>query len=119
MLVHNGLLYVTLQHLDELALSLPVAPGRLLVIDPVTDRIVTLIQLPFTNPFSQLHFSPTLRRILVSCVGNFGVNDGRIVAIDPTTNTVDPTMQYHRGGSGWGYHRLCDRLVDERLCGDQ
>ena len=89
MLFNNGLLYVVLQHLGNFV---PVARGEIVVIDPVTDSIVTVIQLPFTNPLSQLHFSPTLRRILVSCVGNFGVNDGGIVAIDPTTNTVDPSI---------------------------
>ena len=101
MLVNNGLLYVALQHLDELAfLFPPLAPGEVAVIDPVTDNIVTVIQLPFTNPFSQLRFSPTLRRILVSCVGLFGVQDGGIVAIDPTTNTVDPTMRITEAALG-------------------
>ena len=101
MLVNNGLLYVALQHLDELAsLFPPIAPGEVAVIDPVTDNIVTVIQLPFTNPFSQLRFSPTLRRILVSCVGFFGVNDGGIVAIDPTTNTVDPNMRITEAALG-------------------
>ena len=101
MLINNGLLYVALQHLDELAsLFPPIAPGEVAVIDPVTDNIVTVIQLPFTNPFSQLRFSPTFRRILVSCVGFFGVNDGGIVAIDPTTNTVDPTMRITEAALG-------------------
>ena len=101
MLVNNGLLYVALQHLDELAFFFPpIAPGEVAVIDPVTDNIVTVIQLPFTNPFSQLRFSPTLRRILVSCVGFFGVQDGGIVAIDPTTNTVDPTMRITEAALG-------------------
>ena len=101
MLVNNGLLYVTLQHLDELdPLFLPLAPGEIAVIDPVTDNIVTVIQLPFTNPFPQLRFSPTLRRILVSGVGFFGVDDGGIVAIDPTTNTVDPNMRITEAALG-------------------
>jgi hypothetical protein len=91
MLVNNGLLYVVLQHLDQMAaLFPPLAPGEIVVIDPVTDSVVNVVQLPCTNPLSQLHFSPILKRILVSCVGNFGVNDGGIVAIDPTTHTVDP-----------------------------
>jgi DNA-binding beta-propeller fold protein YncE len=101
MLVNNGLLYVVLQHLDELApLFPPLAPGEVAVIDPVTDSIVTVIQLPFTNPFSQLRFSPTLKRILVSCVGLFGVQDGGIVAIDPTTNTVDPAIRITEAALG-------------------
>ena len=101
MLVNNGLLYVALQHLDELApLFPPLAPGEVAVIDPATDTIVKVIQLPFTNPFSQLRFSPTLRRILVSCVGFFGVQDGGIVAIDPTTNTVDPSLSITEAAMG-------------------
>jgi hypothetical protein len=66
----------------------------------VTDSIVKVIQLPFTNPLSQLHFSPTLKRILVSCVGKFGVNDGGIVAIDPTTNTVDVSLSITEAALG-------------------
>jgi len=98
MLVNNGLLYVALQHFGNLG---PVAPGEIVVIDPATDRIRTVIQLlQFTNPFSPLHFSPTLKRILVSCVGRFGVNDGGIVAIDPTTNTVDTTLSITEAALG-------------------
>jgi hypothetical protein len=52
------------------------------------------------NPFSQLRFSPTLKRILVSCVGFFGVQDGGIVAIDPTTNTVDPSLSITEAAMG-------------------
>lgn len=92
MLVHNGLLYVVLGHLDTQQFFTPIAPGEVAVIDPATDRIVRVIQLPCTNPFSELRFSPTLRRILVSCVGNFGANDGGIVAIDPATHTIDPSL---------------------------
>jgi hypothetical protein len=93
MLVHNGLLYVMLQHLDQTAtLFPPLAPGEIAVIDPVTDSVVKVVPLPCTNPLSPLHFSPTLKRILVSCVGTFGVNDGGIVAIDPTTHAVDPSL---------------------------
>jgi len=92
MLVNNGLLYVALQHID-FTTSFPstkVAPGEVVVIDPATDRIVRVIQLNGTNPFSELQFSPTLNRILVSSVGNFGVFDGGIEDIDPVTNTVVP-----------------------------
>jgi hypothetical protein len=58
------------------------------------------MQLPCTNPLSPLHFSPTLKRILVSCVGTFGVNDGGIVAIDPLTNTVDPGINITEAALG-------------------
>src|SRR5574341_1123509 len=86
MLVHNGLVYVELRH--------EVANGEVAVIDPTNDTIRTVIQLHGKNPVSELQFSPTLNRILVSSVGDFasdngGLNDGGIDAINPDTNTVD------------------------------
>jgi hypothetical protein len=92
MLVHNGLLYVALQHLDFTALGPParVAPGEIVVLNPTTDTEVTTIALNGTNPFTELQFSAALNRILVSSLGNFGVNDGGLEAIDPTTNTLAP-----------------------------
>ena len=90
MLIRNGLVYVALQHIDFKQPQLPkVANGEVAVIDPTTDRIVTVIKLNGKNPLSELQFSPTLNRILVSSVGDFGVTDGGIEAINPDTNTVD------------------------------
>jgi hypothetical protein len=82
MLIVNGLVYVALQHQGG-------ARGEVVVIDPTTDRIVTVITLNGTNPASEFQFSPTLNRILISSVGNLGVSDGGIEAINPDTNTVD------------------------------
>ncbi|MEE8301387.1 MAG: hypothetical protein V3S24_03020 [Candidatus Tectomicrobia bacterium] len=90
MIMHNGLLYLTLEHLDTTAFFTPLTAGEVVVIDPATDTIVRVIQLNARNPFSSLQFSPALNRILVSTVGNFGVADGGIEAINPETNTVDP-----------------------------
>jgi hypothetical protein len=78
---NNCLVYVALQHQG--------ARGEVVVIDPTTDRIVTVITLNGTNPASEFQFSPDLNRILISSVGNFAVNDGGIEAINPDTNTVD------------------------------
>jgi hypothetical protein len=89
MLVHNGLLYVALQHIDFAANFIRVASGEVVVINPATDAVVTVIVLNGENPFSELQFSPALNRIVVSSVGDFGVNDGGIEAIDPVTNTVE------------------------------
>jgi hypothetical protein len=91
LLMHNGFLYIVLQHLDFTAGFIPakVAPGEVVVLDPTTDTIVTVIVLNGTNPFSELQFNAALNRILISSLGDFGVNDGGIEAIDPTTNTVD------------------------------
>ena len=90
MLVHNGLVYVALQHIDFTQPQLPkVANGEVVVIDPTTDSILTVIELHGKNPFSEFQFSPTLNRILISSVGDFGVIDGGIEAINPAINTAD------------------------------
>jgi hypothetical protein len=91
MLVHNGLLYVLVQHIDFTTGFPPakVAPGEVVVIDPATDTVQTVIQLHGTNPNTDLQFSPGLNRILVSSQGDFLVNDGGIEAINPDTRTVD------------------------------
>jgi hypothetical protein len=91
MLSHNGLVYVALRHIDVRQSQLPaVARGEVVVIDPTTDGIVSVITLNGRNPISEFQFSPTLNRILISSVGDFAVNDGGIEAINPDTNTVDP-----------------------------
>jgi hypothetical protein len=90
MLMRNGMVYVALRHLDIRQTQLPpVARGEVAVIDATTDRIVTVIELLGTNPASELQFSPTLNRILVSSVGEPAVLDGGIEAINPDTNTAD------------------------------
>jgi DNA-binding beta-propeller fold protein YncE len=91
MLVHDGRLYVALQHLDNTTGFPPakVAPGEIVVLNPTTDTVVAVITLNGTNPFSALQFNADLNRILVSSVGDFFVNDGGIEAIDPTTNITD------------------------------
>jgi hypothetical protein len=78
----NCLVYVALQHQG--------ARGEAVVIDPTTDRIVSVITLKGTNPASEFQFSPDLNRILISSVGDFAVDDGGIEAINPDTNAVDP-----------------------------
>lgn len=94
MLLHNGLVYLILQHLDFSTGFIPerVAPGEIVVIDPALDEIVKVIALNGTDPFTDLQFSPDLNRILVASIGNFAVADGGIEAIDPETNTVDTTF---------------------------
>jgi hypothetical protein len=90
MLMLNGLVYVTLRHIDVKQPQLPsVARGEVAVIDANTDKIVALIPLLGQNPSSELQFSPTLNRILVSSVGEFAAFDGGIEAINPDTNTAD------------------------------
>lgn len=92
MLVHNSRVYLVLQHLDFSGGFIPtkVAPGEVVVIDPATDTVATVIQLQGKNPNTDLQFSSDLNRILVGSQGDFLVNDGGIEAIDPATNTLDP-----------------------------
>jgi hypothetical protein len=94
MLIRNGLVYVALQHIDFTQSQLPkVANREVVVINPTTDSIMTVITLNGKNPVSELLFSPTLNRILVSSVGNFAVIDGGgIEMINPETNTVDAQL---------------------------
>jgi DNA-binding beta-propeller fold protein YncE len=102
MLVHDGFVYLILQHLDFSTGGIParVAPGEVVVIDPATDEIVRVIELNGTDPFSDLQFSPALNRILVSSIGDFFVADGRIEAIDPETNTFDSTFVVEEAALG-------------------
>lgn len=92
MLVHDGLVYLILQHLDfSGGFPLPkVASGEVVVIDPATDTIIEpVIELNGTDPFSDMQYSPDLDRILVGVVGDFAIADGGIVAINPATNQPD------------------------------
>jgi hypothetical protein len=92
MLMRNGLVYVALQHIDVKQPSplSTVARGEVAVIDPIMDRIVSVITLNGKNPISEFQFSPNLNRILISSVGDLAVIDEGIEAINPDTNTVDP-----------------------------
>lgn len=92
MLLHDGLLYVILQHFDQTNNFQPVGPGEIAVIDTATDTVVGVIALRTPNPFANLQFTAALAqgpRILVSGVNSFDVGDGGIEAIDPVTQTVD------------------------------
>jgi hypothetical protein len=91
MLMHNGMVYVALRHLDFAQSQLStVARGQVVVIDSFTDRIASVITLNGKDPASEFQFSPNLNRILISSVGDLAVIDDGIEAINPDTNAVDP-----------------------------
>ena len=96
MLLHQGLLYVVLQHLDQTNGFQAVGPGEVAVIDTMTDTVAGVIALQIPNPFPDLQFTAALPRgprILVGATGDtFGVDNGGIEAIDPVTQMVDPTL---------------------------
>lgn len=90
MLIHNSLLYIALRHLDRTQAAQPaIARGTVAVFDTATDRLVTVLRLQGSNPASELQWSPTLNRILLSTVGVVASNDGGIEALHPDTLTVD------------------------------
>jgi hypothetical protein len=92
MVVCNDKVYVALRHIDFKQSQQPkVANGGVVVIDPTTDSIVTMIQLHGKNPMSELQCIPTLplNSIFVSSVGELGVIDGGIEAINLGNNTVN------------------------------
>jgi DNA-binding beta-propeller fold protein YncE len=102
MLFHDGLVYLTLQHLDSTVRPpAKVAPGEVVILDPDTDTVVEVLVLNGENPFSDIVFSPALNRILVSSVGaleDFG--DGGIEAINPNTRTVESGFRVTEAAPG-------------------
>jgi hypothetical protein len=93
MLLNNGLVYVALQNLDRTQASHPaVARGAVAVLDPTTDSLVTVIALHGANPTSEVQFTPSLNRILLSTIGTVGSADGGIEAINPELRTVDASL---------------------------
>ena len=116
MLIRNGLVYVALQHIDFEQSLLKVANGEVVVINPATDSIVTVITLQGENPVSELLYSPTLNRILVSSVGDFTVIDGGgIEMINPDTNIVDAQFAVSEATMGGISPPLCS-CPDQRVC---
>ncbi|MDG2307573.1 MAG: hypothetical protein P8R42_23550 [Candidatus Binatia bacterium] len=88
MVITNGLLYVSLQRLDNFV---PTATSMLAVIDTDTDELIDSIELSAPNPFAEtkgLLLDPD-GKILVAEVGDFGALDGGIERIDPVTATAE------------------------------
>jgi len=84
-------IFVALQRLQDFA---PVGTSYIAVIDGDADTVldvnpdapgVQAIQLVGTNPNSDLAWDATRHRLLVCTVGNYGVLDGGVEAIDPDT----------------------------------
>jgi len=86
----DGFLYVSLQRLDRDAFFSPAAQGMLLVIDTTTDAPVDGILLSGENPFGATKgLTVNGSALLVSQIGNFGVQDGGIERVDLTTGTAE------------------------------
>ena len=87
--------FVTIQRLDRLQAYLPPAGGSsIAVIDINSDQIVDAnpltapldaIALPVENPTGDLWYDRSVNRLLVVCSGEFLVNDGGLVVVNPFT----------------------------------
>jgi len=84
-------IFVALQRLQDFA---PVGTSYIAVIDGDADTVldvdrdtpgVQAIQLNGANPNTDLAWDPSTHRLLVGTVGNYGVLDGGVEAIDPDT----------------------------------
>lgn len=99
MAVLSGKLFVSVQRLDRNNFFTPAGGSQLVVIDTGTDVVVDAdpvapgiqgILLPHQQPFTELVVDPA-GRLLVGCVGIFGVLDGGVVRVNPATLSVEAT----------------------------
>src|SRR5262249_38174444 len=92
-LVHDGLIYVTLQDAD--ASFSEFMNGRVVVIDPTLRQVTQIIDLDGQNPFETLSYAPSTGLIYVGLAALFPgatrptpVLSGGIETIDPATRTA-------------------------------
>jgi hypothetical protein len=98
MLMKNGILFVAIQRLDGNNYWMPVGDSYIAVIDAAADTLIDVdpgtpgkqaIPLTAPNPFTDLKFDHIGGRILVSCVGLWGVQDGGVEIINPFDMSTD------------------------------
>lgn len=94
-LLHDGLIYVTLQ--DANASFSEFKSGRLAVIDPVSRRVVDVIDLSGQNPFESLSYSGATGLIYVGLAGLFPGIASRVPVLSGGIETVDPVTRAARG----------------------
>ncbi|MBD3348497.1 MAG: hypothetical protein GF400_04800 [Candidatus Eisenbacteria bacterium] len=101
MAVHGGYLFVAVQRLDRDYYWVPVPPSCLAVIDTATNTLVDVdgttpgvqgIELPFTNPYRDIHVDETSGLMYVACSGSWSSLDGAIVEVDPVSLQVTGTV---------------------------
>jgi hypothetical protein len=94
MILKGDLLFVSIQRLDRNNYWLPVSPSYLAVIDTRADTLydcdpaapgLQAIELSGTDPFGELHFDPLTGLIYLTCVGWWGMQDGGVERVDPST----------------------------------
>ncbi|MBI5498623.1 MAG: hypothetical protein HY907_00140 [Deltaproteobacteria bacterium] len=86
MLVAGGRVVVAVERLAHDDAYRPTGPGALALIDPATDRLERTIELAGSNPYGDMALDAG-GRLLVATVGEFGVLDGGLEAIDVAAGT--------------------------------
>ncbi len=90
----GNLLFVALERLDRPGGYAASNPSYLAVIDCTTDQLVDVdpntpgvqgILLSGRNPIGEVNYDPVREKLVVSEVGNFGVQDGGVEFVDPVT----------------------------------
>ena len=70
MVLAGGLVYVTLNSIDKnFAVN---GPGRVVIIDPTTDHVVNMIDLPYQKDCSGMTYVAATLKLYVACGGAFG-----------------------------------------------
>jgi len=89
MLVHKSYVYLAIQRLDRTTPWWdPVGESYLLKLNWLTDQVEGKILLSAPNPVTDLVWNDELGKILVGEAGFYGILDGGIDGIDPSTGTA-------------------------------
>ena len=98
MMMVGPLLFVSLERVDRNLFYSPVDTALVAVVDTRADTLVDCdpsrpgmqaIALQLKNPFTTFQFDPATSRLLIGCVGNFGVLDGGVERVDPVNLRSD------------------------------
>jgi len=94
MILVGDFLFVSIQRLDRNNYWLAVPPSYLAVIDTRADTLydcdpatpgLQSVELSGTDPFGELHFDPYAGLLYFTCVGWWGMQDGGVELVDPST----------------------------------
>lgn len=98
MIMVGPLLFVSLERIDRNHGYGPADTALVAVVDTRADTLVDCdpgrpgvqaIALQLRNPFTTFQFDPATSRLLIGCVGAFGVQDGGIERVDPVNLVSD------------------------------
>jgi hypothetical protein len=82
--IKNGKLFIAAQNLFSWA---PAGTSRVIVADANTGAVTADIAMPYQNQSGSFVELPS-GKLAIACAGNYGVNDGGLVIIDPATLTA-------------------------------